>query len=258
MAIHSNNYMKRLLFFSLLFTCAFPQIALAADIDIDGLPDSYELFIGTDPYQADTDGDGFDDKTEIEAGFSPRKGFGVRLEDIDTDGDGLNDLQELWFGTSPIEHDTDQDGHLDKEELLFGYNPLSSQADKIIKRVLIVDREQQQLHLEIQGHKMYTFPVSTGNPWTPTPIGEYTIQKKIENKRYVGPGYDLSNVRWNLQFIPMYYIHTAYWHDQFGKRTMSHGCVNMKEEDAAFLYKYMDVGVKVRVIGENPDGGIVG
>lgn len=35
------------------------------DTDGDGLADSYELEIGTDPEAADTDGDGHDDRTEL-------------------------------------------------------------------------------------------------------------------------------------------------------------------------------------------------
>ena len=35
------------------------------DTDGDGLADSYELEIGTDPELADTDGDGHDDRTEL-------------------------------------------------------------------------------------------------------------------------------------------------------------------------------------------------
>lgn len=232
---------------------AFAQI----DTDGDGLLDTYESYIGTDPEKVDTDEDGYGDKVEIDAGYSPRVGFGTKLADLDTDTDGLNDQFEQVFGTSPMSLDTDHDGYMDHEEILFGFDPMNPEPVRTLKRELIVDRSTQELYFEIEGHRLHTFPVSTGNPWTPTPLGEYQVQRKVDNKRYVGPGYNLPNVKWNLQFIPMYYIHTAYWHNNFGERTMSHGCINMKEEDAAFLYKYIDVGVTVKVIGENPPGGVV-
>lgn len=41
------------------------------DFDKDGLPDNEELKIGTNPYLADTDGDGYSDKAEIDKGYNP-------------------------------------------------------------------------------------------------------------------------------------------------------------------------------------------
>ena len=45
---------------------------LISDLDRDGLPDATEKRIGTDPYNPDTDGDGYGDKAEIENGYDPR------------------------------------------------------------------------------------------------------------------------------------------------------------------------------------------
>jgi len=63
---------------------------------------------------------------------------------------------------------------------------------------------------------------------------------------------ELWTLKWNMQFQPSYYIHGAYWHSRFGERTMSHGCVNMKTEDAKVLYELVDVGVPIEIIGETP------
>lgn len=41
------------------------------DIDGDGIPNAIEVALGTFPYKADSDGDGRDDPTEIEAGSDP-------------------------------------------------------------------------------------------------------------------------------------------------------------------------------------------
>lgn len=43
----------------------------ALDTDKDGLPDELEKVIGTSEIKMDTDGDGFDDKAELEKGFNP-------------------------------------------------------------------------------------------------------------------------------------------------------------------------------------------
>lgn len=66
------------------------------DSDGDGVPDDVEAVLGTDPNNADSDGDGVDDGDE------------------DTDGDGLTDFQEIEAGTDPQNPDTDGDGLNDK------------------------------------------------------------------------------------------------------------------------------------------------
>lgn len=49
------------------------------DSDGDGLPDDFEIAIGTDPDKKDTDDDGFDDYTELLNGFDPLKTGGSKL-----------------------------------------------------------------------------------------------------------------------------------------------------------------------------------
>lgn len=46
---------------------------LFLDSDQDGLTDQEEHMIGTDPYNADTDGDGYSDGKEVESGYNPLK-----------------------------------------------------------------------------------------------------------------------------------------------------------------------------------------
>lgn len=65
-----------------------------ADADRDGLTDTQERRLGTDPQNPDTDGDGLTDKEEA----------------------------ELW-NTNPLVADTDGDGFKDGEEVDNGYNP---------------------------------------------------------------------------------------------------------------------------------------
>ncbi|MCH1553626.1 MAG: cohesin domain-containing protein, partial [Luminiphilus sp.] len=67
------------------------------DADDDGLTDSEEQLLGTDPTLADTDGDGLLDGAEVELGTDPTL--------ADTDGDGFTDSEELTEGTSPTDGD---------------------------------------------------------------------------------------------------------------------------------------------------------
>ena len=93
------------------------------DSDGDGLPDGLEIHIGTNPTNADTDGDGLSDGDEyITYMTNPRV--------ADTDGDGLLDGEEIALGTSPFYDDTDHDGIRDYTEVkVLGSNPLSCDTD---------------------------------------------------------------------------------------------------------------------------------
>jgi hypothetical protein len=57
----------------------------------------------------DTDGDGLTDSEEDELGTDP--------DDDDSDGDGLTDGEEVDLGTDPQEEDSDGDGQADGEEV---------------------------------------------------------------------------------------------------------------------------------------------
>lgn len=231
----------------------FPSLAQGAyDFDQDGLSDQMEVRLGTQSYAADTDGDGYSDLEEIKNGYSPLLPQGKTLDTTDTDKDKLSDMLEAWFASNPFRADTDGDGFNDYEEVMSGFSPSQVVTSTRYERNIVVDRTKQTLHYFVDGVKLHNVPVSTGNPRTPTPAGQFAIERKIPTLRYVGPGYDLPGVKWNMQFKPKYYIHSAYWHNDFGKRTRSHGCINLREADAAFLYKYIDVGVLVEVAGETP------
>ncbi len=96
-----------------------------------------------------------------------------------------------------------------------------------------------------------TFFVSSGVARHPTPEWKTNIRAKIATKRYTwnyGPGnpdnYDLAGVKWNLQIADHIFIHSAYWHNNFGYR-MSHGCINMATADALWVYDWANVGTPV-------------
>jgi hypothetical protein len=82
-------------------------------------------------------------------------------------------------------------------------------------------------------------------PDTGTPTGRFNIQSKYPSK-HMGDGslasdieaYELVGVPWNCFFTAEgHAFHGTYWHDNFGV-PMSHGCVNMRPEDAKFLFRW--------------------
>lgn len=89
------------------------------DTDNDGLTDSRELELKTDPNNTDTDGDGLPDGEEVKIGTDSLV--------ADSDGDGLSDGDEVRvWKTDPKTKDTDGDGFSDGDEVRNGYNPLGA------------------------------------------------------------------------------------------------------------------------------------
>lgn len=94
-----------------------------SDRDGDGLSDTFEERIGTDPLNPDTDGDGLTDDAEYEIhGTDPLK--------TDTDDDRLTDAEEVAKNTDPRKPDTDGDGLIEGEEFAHGTDPFDTDSDK--------------------------------------------------------------------------------------------------------------------------------
>lgn len=82
---------------------------------------------------------------------------------------------------------------------------------------------------------------------TETPVGPFHVSVKWP-VRHMGNGYltsdldayELPGVPWSMFFHESgYALHGTYWHDNFGYR-MSHGCVNLRPEDASWLFRWTD------------------
>jgi hypothetical protein len=100
---------------------AATQIAIVVNSGSDDLTilQFGELLSGPDP---DSDGDGLLDSEEIALGTDPNK--------ADTDNDGLSDFEEVTLGTNPLVADSDNDGLTDLEEVQSPYSdPLNPDSD---------------------------------------------------------------------------------------------------------------------------------
>jgi LysM repeat protein len=86
--------------------------------------------------------------------------------------------------------------------------------------------------------------VSTGVSYYPTPPGRFTIYAKYPSYTMSGPGYYLPGVPHTMFFYKGYALHGTYWHSNFGT-PMSHGCINLTQGDAAWLYSWAPVGTSV-------------
>ncbi len=92
---------------------------------------------------------------------------------------------------------------------------------------------------------VYATMVSSGGKETPTETGVYRMWLKESEADMKGLNgedpYSVATVPWTQFFSPEkgLALHTAYWHDQFG-RQRSHGCVNLAPRDARWLYYWSD------------------
>jgi lipoprotein-anchoring transpeptidase ErfK/SrfK len=242
--------MKKLLLITILAIFFAPNVVLAVDSDGDGLSDKREQYFQTNPNDPDTDGDGFNDKIEIKHGYSPHEGGGTRIYEHDYDTDGLNDWVEQWFGSEIGVVDSNNDGMSDFASLMSGRHPVDTSQK--FERKILVDKSTQHVFVIVDGIRITGYPVSTGLPSMPTPNGEFEIKRKLDTALYSGPGYHYPGVKWNMEFKDRYFLHSTYWHNNFGEKPMSHGCVNMRKKDAKELYKYFDKGATVEIVGKTP------
>lgn len=113
------------------------------------------------------------------------------------------------------------------------------------KQIVVIPAQQMVYAFE-DGRPVQFFVVSTGLPQTPTIYGEFRVYRKLVTRHMVGPGYDLPDVPWVLYFYQGYALHGTYWHENFGQ-PMSHGCVNMKTDEAKWLYDWAPIGTSVLV-----------
>ena len=242
----------------MLFFGFVPEVVLAVPIEVnlqtldtdgDGLTDIDEnRLYKTDLFNPDTDGDGYGDGLEVSRGYSPHAGDGVRMSQHDLDGDGMND--HLEFRTNMAAVDTDGDGFDDGHELRNGFDPRVSSPD-VLKKKIIVDLSDQQLMYYWGDVKMGQITISSGRPGAPSPQGTFTINTKLPTHVYSGAGYYYPNTKWNMRFFGTpprsYYIHGAFWHDDWGK-PVSGGCINVRYEDMEGLYGWADIGTEVEIV----------
>lgn len=130
-----------------------------------------------------------------------------------------------------------------------------------------VDLTNQRVYAFEGDTKVYDFLVSTGK-WGRTPTGTFAIWTKLRATRMsggnsaLGTYYNLPNVPYVMFFSndqisrsSGYSLHGTYWHSNFG-HPMSHGCVNMRIEDAEKIYYWANPGLNgkasISATADNP------
>jgi lipoprotein-anchoring transpeptidase ErfK/SrfK len=115
----------------------------------------------------------------------------------------------------------------------------------------------------IDGELARTIPITGGKPGFTTRSGVKVIMEKFESKRMdaattgIDPDdpeyYNLSNVQYAMrETYSGEFIHAAPWSvGAQGSANVSHGCVGMSTENAAWLFEQSTVGDVVIVTGSD-------
>jgi lipoprotein-anchoring transpeptidase ErfK/SrfK len=109
-----------------------------------------------------------------------------------------------------------------------------------------VNLSAQTVQAYLGSELLNTFIVSTGTWRTPTVTGQYRIYVKYRYADMSGPGYYLPDVPYVMYFYRGYGLHGTYWHSNFGT-PMSHGCINLRTDEAGWLFDFASVGTLVNI-----------
>jgi lipoprotein-anchoring transpeptidase ErfK/SrfK len=163
-------------------------------------------------------------------------------------GEGEKNEPQAAVAQDKLFQDVDQDD-VDKRstafiptaEFLDGLTPMATLPNEA--RWIRVDLSEQVVVIYEDGVAIRAFVVSTGRSVTPTVKGDFRIRTKVRAQTMsggstaLGTYYNLANVQWVQYFYADYGFHGTYWHNNFGT-PMSHGCINMTNADAKWLFDW--------------------
>lgn len=111
---------------------------------------------------------------------------------------------------------------------------------------IVINVLKRRLSLYVAGKRFSTYPVAIGNPWTPSPRGEFVVTQKS----IWGDGF---GTRWMRISTPwgIYGIHGTNRPWSVGT-VASHGCFRMLNRDVEQVYALVSVGTPVTIEGITP------
>ena len=124
-----------------------------------------------------------------------------------------------------------------------------------------VDLTNQRVYAYEGDKQIFNFLISSGT-YGRTPNGTFKIWTKIRSAKMSGGSKAMGDYYYlpNVPYIMYFYndshprqqgfsLHGTYWHHNFGV-PMSHGCVNMKTEEAALMFNWAEVGTPITIYGK--------
>lgn len=147
---------------------------------------------------------------------------------------------ELWDDLSGVSYFVHANTirRIEPEEV----TPLRTEVPQDQKRIVLELGYQVVRAFEFN-KPIWEAPVSSGRIDGSTPIGRWMTNRKRPCRRMINEPhnpdvYDLPGVPW-VSYITIEGVafHGAFWHANWGK-VMSNGCINMKNDDAKWLYRW--------------------
>ena len=135
----------------------------------------------------------------------------------------------------------------------------TEQTARVQKMTIVVSLEDRKLALVEDGQVKKIYTVAIGKPATPSPVGKFTIQRRVKNPVYQhdgkviqpGPGNPVGT-RWMGLSVKGYGIHGTNEPRSIGKAA-SHGCIRMARNDLEEMYAMVSVGDTVELVGQRND-----
>jgi hypothetical protein len=126
----------------------------------------------------------------------------------------------------------------------------------VSQRLIVVSLEDRKLALVENGQLRKIYRVAVGKRSTPSPMGTFTIERRVANPVYQhdgktiqpGPGNPVGT-RWMGLSLRGYGIHGTNAPRSIGKAA-SHGCIRMAKADLEELYELVAVGDTVELVGQ--------
>jgi lipoprotein-anchoring transpeptidase ErfK/SrfK len=125
-----------------------------------------------------------------------------------------------------------------------------------VKRVIVVSLEEKKLALVEDGQVKKIYTVAIGKPSTPSPVGTFTIARRVKNPTYSHNGKTIQpgptnpvGTRWMGLNLKGYGIHGTNEPKSIGKAA-SHGCIRMAKKDLEEMYAMVSVGDTVELVGQ--------
>jgi lipoprotein-anchoring transpeptidase ErfK/SrfK len=120
------------------------------------------------------------------------------------------------------------------------------------QKAIVVSISQQMLWAYKGDQVVLNSYVSTGRSGFDTPLGSFAVLSKLPSQTMEGviggEYYNVPDVPWVLYFTNGgHALHGTYWHNNFGT-PMSHGCINLPMDVAAWLYDWAPLGTPVLVV----------
>lgn len=121
-----------------------------------------------------------------------------------------------------------------------------------LARRIDVNLSEQRAYLYENNQVVQSWYISSGAEGFSSSTGDFRIRAKLESQNMgnrdltKAPYYFTPDVPWVMYYNGDEALHGAYWHNNFGN-VMSHGCINMPVDAAAYVFEWAPMGTEVSV-----------